>query len=141
MPPEPDATRIASDLRVVLGRVVRRLRAEHTLSISLSSALARLEREGPSTASSLALAERVKPQSMAQTIGDAVGEGLVTRRPDPADGRQSLIEISDLGRAALDTDRTRRQGWLAGAIAERLTPDEQEILARSIPLLEQIADS
>jgi hypothetical protein len=61
-------TRAASELRIVIGQLVRRLRAEHRFPISHASVLARLDREGPRTTSALAAAERVRPQSMAQTL-------------------------------------------------------------------------
>src|SRR4051794_21402686 len=108
--------RSASDLRIVLGQLVRRLRAEHRLPLSQGTVLAQLEREGPATTSSLAVTERVRPQSMTQTIADLETDALVSRTPDPADRRQVLIAITDQGRAALDEDRGRREGWLAEAI-------------------------
>ncbi len=137
---DSDAARTASELRLVIGRLVRRLRVEHTFSISHAAVLGRLERGGAQTASELAVAERVRPQSMAQTIAELAGEGLVTRRPDPADRRQTLIELTDAGRETLERERTRREGFLAMAIAQGLSRSEQEILARAVPLLGRIAD-
>ena len=96
--PTLDVARSASELRVVLGQLVRRLRAEHNFAISHATVLGRLDREGPRTTSALALAERVRPQSMAQTLAELSAAGLVGRRPDPLDGRQILIELTDLGR-------------------------------------------
>ena len=133
--------RSASDLRIVLGQLVRRLRAEHRLPLSHGTVLARLEREGPATTSSLAVAERVRPQSMAQTIADLEGDGFISRTPDPVDRRQVLIAITDEGRAALDEDRARREGWLAEAIATELTPEEQDVIVRAVPLLRRLAQS
>jgi DNA-binding MarR family transcriptional regulator len=141
VPPKTDATRTASDLRVVIARLVRRLRAEHTFSISHAAVLGRLEREGPRTTSALATAERVRPQSMAQTIAELAGNGLVTRRPDQDDRRQTLIDLSDRGRETLERERARREGWLAASISDGLSTDEQAILAQAVPLLGRIADS
>jgi DNA-binding MarR family transcriptional regulator len=138
--PETESTDTASDLGVVIGRLTRRLRAEHKFSISQAAVLGRLDREGARTTSALALAERVKPQSMAQTVAELVSEGLVTRRPDPDDRRQTLIELTGLGLATLERERARREGWLASAIERELTPQEQEILAQAVPLLRRIAD-
>jgi len=78
---------------------------------------------------------------MAQTIAELDGNGLVTRRPDPNDRRQTLIELSELGRAALERERARRDGWLSTAILDELSPREQELLARAVPLLTRIAES
>jgi DNA-binding MarR family transcriptional regulator len=137
---ETDVSGTANDLRIVISRLIRRLRAEHTFSISHAAVLGRLDREGAKTASELALAERVRPQSMAQTISELATDELVVRRPDPADKRQTLIELSELGRQTLVRERSRREGFLAEAIANGFTPAEQKILARAVPLLGRIAD-
>jgi DNA-binding MarR family transcriptional regulator len=136
-----DIAILASDLRIVLGRLLRRLRAEHRFSLSQAAVLGRLDREGPQSVSDLATAEHLRHQSMAQTVLDLEAEGLVVRTPDPDDGRRSLIRLTDTGRAALEADRHKRDGWLAGAIAEGLTPDEQSTLSRAVALLNRLADS
>jgi DNA-binding MarR family transcriptional regulator len=125
----------------VLGQLVRRLRVEHRLPLSHGTLLARLDRDGPATTSGLAATERVRPQSMAQTIAEVEGDGFVSRTPDPTDRRQVLIAITDAGKAALVEDRARREGWLAEAIATELTPEEQDVLVRAVPLLRRLAQS
>jgi DNA-binding MarR family transcriptional regulator len=135
-----DPARAASELRVVLGRLMRRLRAEHTLPLSHATVLARLEREPARTASELAAAERVRPQSMAQTLAELEADGLVTRRPDPTDRRRALVELAEAGRAALEHDRLRREGWLSAAIGENLSEDEQSVLAEAIGLLGRLVE-
>jgi DNA-binding MarR family transcriptional regulator len=132
------AARAASDLRTVLGQLMRRLRSENTFPLSHGAVLGRLDRQGAATTSALAAAERVRPQSMAQTIADLEGDGLVERRPDPDDRRQILIELTAKGRDALNEDRRRREGWLAQAIGE-LSDDEQALLIQAVPLLRRIA--
>ena len=137
----PDVALSASELRVVLGQILRRLRAEHQFPISQGTVLARLEREGPATTSALAAAERVRPQSMAQTIAELGAAGLVARSPDPTDGRQILIEVTERGRTTLAEERARREGWLARAIESELTAEEQETLLRALPILRRLAQS
>ena len=137
----PDVALSASELRVVLGQLLRRLRAEHQFPISQGTVLARLEREGPATTSALAAAERVRPQSMAQTIAELGAAGLVARSPDPTDGRQILIELTERGRTTLAEERARREGWLANAIESELTAEEQETLLRALPILRRLAQS
>jgi DNA-binding MarR family transcriptional regulator len=131
---------VASDLRVVIGQVVRRLRAQHRFPLAQATVLGRLDREGASSVSDLAVAEHVRPQSMAQTVGDLESEGLVSRRPDPEDGRRALVELTAHGREALAADRDRREGWLAEAIGSDLTAEEQDVLARAVPLLRRLAE-
>jgi DNA-binding MarR family transcriptional regulator len=135
-----DTTRLASELRMVLGHLVRRLRAEHRFSLSQGAVLGRLDREGIKSIGDLAGAERVRPQSMTQTIGDLEAEGLVARRADPADGRRILVELTVQGRAILEADRREREGWLARAIAEDLSVQEQRVLADALLLLTRLAE-
>jgi DNA-binding MarR family transcriptional regulator len=123
----------------VLGQLLRRLRAEHRFPISHATVLGRLDREGPATTSGLAAAERMRPQSMAQTVAELEADGLVARTPDPADRRRILIDLTERGRAVLAEERSRREGWLAEAIAAELTAEEQDLLVRAVPLLGRLA--
>ena len=141
MPTKTDPASIATDLRVVLGRLVRRLRAEHTFPLSHAVVLGRLDREGAQSVSDLAAAERVRPQSMAQTVGELETDRLLTRRPDPHDRRRALVELTSRGRATLQAERDRREGWLAHAIDNDLSVEEQAILRRAVALLSRLAES
>jgi DNA-binding MarR family transcriptional regulator len=136
-----DPSLLASELPVVLGQLVRRLRAERGLSLAHGSVMGRLDREGPMSTSDLAALERVRPQSMAQTVSDLQADGMVSRRPDPDDGRKALLELTDSGRQALDTNRRLREGWLIEAIAERCSGAELQTLAAAVPLLRMLAES
>lgn len=135
------AARIATDLRAALGPLVRRLRQfrpDDEATLSQTSVLVRLDREGPATASELAAAEGIRPQSMC-TIVNTLGErGLVTRHPDPHDGRRMVVSLTAEGRDGLNGARRERGRRLALAISEELTPQEQKQLAAAIPLLERI---
>jgi DNA-binding MarR family transcriptional regulator len=131
----------ASDLRIVLSQLVRRLRAEHRFPISQAIALSRLERDGPMSTSTLASAERVRPQSMAHTIAELEADGLVDRTPDPDDRRQVMIELTERGREALGDERALREGWLARTITTEFTDGEQRLLIEAVPLLRRLAQS
>jgi DNA-binding MarR family transcriptional regulator len=139
--PAIDTPLLASDLRVVLGQLIRRLRAEHRFPFAQGSVLGRLDREGACSVSDLALAERVRPQSMAQTVADLEDDGLVSRRPDPGDKRRALVELTEHGRTALREDRRRREGWLAQAIADDLSLEEQMVLREAAGLLRRLAEN
>jgi DNA-binding MarR family transcriptional regulator len=143
--PAPDpaggAARLGTDLRAALGPLVRRLRQYRPggeLTLSQTSALVLLDREGPATASELAAREGVRPQSMCTIVGVLAERGLVERTPDPADGRRIVVALSAAGRAGLHGARQERARRLTAAIAEELTEQEQEQLAAAIPLLERI---
>lgn len=132
--------RVASELRVVLGQLVRRLRAEHRFPLAQATVLGRLDRQGPLSVSELAAAERVRPQSMAQTVGDLETDALVVRTPDPDDGRRAIVELTDQGHAALEADRRQRDGWLAEAIARDLSREEQAVLRDAVGLIRRLAE-
>jgi DNA-binding MarR family transcriptional regulator len=141
MPRTTDVVTAASELRIVLGQLVRRLRLEHSFPISHGAVLGRLDRECAQTPSALAVAERVRPQSMAQTLADLEGDGLVARRPDPSDRRQALVELTARGREILAEDRRRREGWLARALTTELTAAEQRVVIEAVPLLRRLTES
>jgi DNA-binding MarR family transcriptional regulator len=138
--PHPSAQVVkgAGELRLVLGQLVRRLRAEYSFPVAQATVLSRLDREGPQTASALAAAERVRPQSMAQTLAELEAAGLIERRPDPGDRRSSQIELTKQGRGRVLEGRGRREDWLAAAIAAELSPEEQRTLLAAVPLLQRL---
>jgi DNA-binding MarR family transcriptional regulator len=103
------------------------------------SVLSRLDRDGAQTTSALAAAERVRPQSMAQTLSELEADGLISRRPDPADGRQVLIDLTEAGGERLGAERQRHDDWLTSTIAAELDSTEQETLLAAVPLLRRLA--
>jgi DNA-binding MarR family transcriptional regulator len=136
-----DVPSVASELRFVLGQLIRRLRAEHRFSIAHGAVLGRLDRVGTMSTSDLAAAERVRPQSMAQTVSELEADGMISRRPDPGDARRALLELTDKGRLTLEADRRQREGWLARSISDGFSEDEQRTLAQAVPLLTRLANS
>ena len=136
-----DSGLLASELRLEIGRLVRRLRAEQGFPVHHLAVLGRLDREGPQSIGDLARAERVRPQSMAQTVGDLEGEALVARTPDPADRRRAIVALTDQGLAALSEQRRQREGWLARAIEEDLSERERELLRAAAAVIRRLAES
>jgi DNA-binding MarR family transcriptional regulator len=137
------ASALAQDLRSLVCKLKRRLRDQAhigDLSPSQSSVLLRLEKDGPATTSSLARAEGIRPQSMAPIIAALDGAGLVTGAPDPADGRQTLLSLTDDCRKLLREGRAARQDWLTRTIQVRLSPQQQEEVAEAVELLQRLVD-
>ena len=135
-----DPALLASELRLILGRLVRRMRAEGHLPLAQLAVLGRLDRGGATTVSVLATAERVRPQSMSQTVNELEADGLISRRPDPTDRRQLLVELTDAGHATVVAERRQREGWLARAIENDLSATERRALERAIEPLRRLAD-
>ena len=144
MSSHPDINDIAGALRVSIGLLLRRLRqaqAEGELTLPESSALTRLDRGGPATASALAKLEQISPQSMGATLGGLEARGLVERRPDPADGRRVVLSVTGAGRDVLRDKRNARTQRLAKALSSGFTPGELRLLMAAAPLLERLAQS
>ena len=135
MPGHLDDAEIASRLRNVVGRLVRRYRSDRTIPTPQLTALGWIERRGSLTTSQLAVLEHVRPQSMAHTVGRLEKAGLVVRHPDPSDGRQALIDLTPAGAAAMDTLRRAGESWVSEALAVDFTPAERAELARGIELM------
>jgi len=140
MPTRAAVPALAGELAIVIGRLVRRLRAEGGFGLTHGAVLGRLHREGPLSTAELAAAERVRSQSMGQTLAELEAQSLISRRPDPADGRRVLIELTPLGHEAVAEGRARRTGWLAAAIERDLSPEEQRALEAALPLLTRLAE-
>jgi DNA-binding MarR family transcriptional regulator len=135
------AARAARDLRVVVSRVRRRLKEVYDagdLTPSQTSVLSRLDKDGAASASDLAAAERVRPQSMAATLAALDEHGLIQRRADPGDGRRQLISLSDAGRELIDDSRQAREEWLSRALQDRYTEAERRTLIEALALLDRL---
>lgn len=138
------AENAAQTVRMSVMRLHRRLRKERPdsgLSLTNLSALGRVDRAGPLTASALADAERIQPQSVTRMVADLERHGLIERMPDVADRRRILLRVSDAGRALLAEDRKQRDGWLAVAMVSTLTPAERDILVVAARLIDRLAES
>ena len=132
-------TRMATDLRLACMRISRRVRYEssHDVAPHQFSVMCRLE-EAPRTPGELAEIERVAKPSMTRTVGALVDRGLVLRQDDPLDGRSVILSLSEDGRRSVKAIRRRRDAWMASRVA-RLTPEEQDVLARATEILAKVA--
>jgi DNA-binding MarR family transcriptional regulator len=144
---DPDSARawaLAAQIRVLTGKLKRRLREQAhlgDLTWSQAAALSRLERDGPATVSTLARAEGVRPQSMGATVSALEAAGLLAGAPDPADGRQTILSLTAACRERIEAGRAAREDWLFRAIQTKLAPDEQEQLASAVELLERLVET
>jgi DNA-binding MarR family transcriptional regulator len=138
------AVRAARDVRVVISRMRRRLRKTYdtnALTPSQLSLLSRLDKEGDASVSELAAAERVRHQSVAASVAVLEERGLVTRRPDPGDGRRQLISVAADGRAFLADSRRAGEEWLTRVMEERFTEAERRTVIEAMALLDRLAES
>jgi len=135
---------LASELRVTLSKLARRLRAQAPpgdLTWPQFAVLLHLESQGPATVTALAKAEGVRPQSMGATIAALESAGLVAGEPHPTDGRQTILSLTAAYRAWIKANRAAREDWLAQAIERQLSAAEQAEVARALELLQRLIDS
>ncbi|MBB5461971.1 DNA-binding MarR family transcriptional regulator [Paraburkholderia sp. Clong3] len=134
---------LAEDLRVLTGKLRRRLREESHVgdfTPSQVQVLNLLEREGPATVTSLARAHGMRPQSMGETLAVLKAAGLVSGTPDPNDGRQTVLSLTPSFRKKVKASRAAREDWLYRTIQTRFTAAEQQQLATGVDLLKRLVD-
>jgi DNA-binding MarR family transcriptional regulator len=139
----PTSEQVAAEIATVTGLLARRLRSTSSdteLTASQRSALVRISDDGPATTAALARAEHIKPQSMRLTLGALEEQGLIERTPDPTDGRQSVVSITDHGRSVLAGVRAAKQTWLSKVIAEELDAGDRRTLAEAAALLRRLTE-
>ena len=138
------ASALALELRTSLGKLKRKLRGQaghEDLTSSQVSVLLRLERDGPATVSNLARAEAMRPQSMSAVIAPLEAAGLVSGTPDPNDGRQTILSLTDESRERIRASRALREDWLVRGIQAHLSLAEQEFLAGAVEYLQRLANA
>jgi DNA-binding MarR family transcriptional regulator len=139
-----DTATAAVRLAVAANRFRARLREEAGLtSTGLSSSqvglLHRLFDEGPATAASLAAAEHVSQQAVAQSLVGMRDAGYVEGKPDPTDGRKVLVSVTDSGRQLFESILASRDTWLTRAIDATVAASERAALNTTIEMLERLA--
>jgi DNA-binding MarR family transcriptional regulator len=145
VPPQSQTTSDAVRLAMAVTRLRSRIRIESGLRstgipISQVAVLSRIIDDDPTTAAALAAAEHVTQQAIAQSLATLERSGLVTKSPDPSDGRKSLVSATEAGRALVERITASREAWLSRAIEAALRPDERPALDTAIELLQRIAD-
>jgi len=139
--PAKSTLSLAHELRETLGMLIRRVRAEPGPPTHIMAVLSLLDRQGPAGVSDLASAQKMRPQSMAQTVREMEAAGLVSRRPDPDDGRRAFVELTAEGRKRLRATRAAREDWLAQALDAELDAAQREQIREVLALLQRIAES
>ena len=95
-----------------------------------------LEQDGEQRCSALAGHVGVDVSVTSRQVSALERAGYVHRRPDPLDGRASLIRLSDAGAAALARTRDVRSQWATEALSD-WSEDEARQLST---LLEKLSD-
>jgi DNA-binding MarR family transcriptional regulator len=120
-------------------RQMRRHRPDHGLTLSQLELLGEVSRTGVTTPAELGTRLHVRVQSLTDSINELVSRGLIARRPDEADRRRQLIEITDAGSALLEADRAERDAWLHATMRDNLSQLEFDLLMLVAPVLRKLA--
>ena len=132
-----DADDVPARLALVVGRLNRRLRsAGGGLSHGLLSALATVSKDGPMRLAELAQIEQVSAPSTTRLVAELEAQGLVSRRPDPDDGRAVLISVTAAGSDTVVRVRSAR-GAMVQELFSQLSDDEVSAIEAALPALER----
>lgn len=130
-----DLTVLANNVRIACQRVSRRVRYDsqtalppHMLSVLFGISM------GAKTPGELADAERVSAPSMSKTIAALADQNLVTRSPDPNDGRRCLLTLTEEGKQTLESTIASRDSYMVQRL-EDLSPDDRRVLQRAADIL------
>ena len=143
-----ESPKAQEELAIRLVLAVKRLRARlretwpspvQSLPTTQLAILKRLRDDGPTTAASLAVAEHVSQQAIAQQVAGLHDAGLVKTRRDSTDRRKTLVSITNRGLKLFDEVTTSRNAWLTRAIASQVPAKDHAALAKAVELLERLA--
>ena len=138
--PTREVEAVADRLHSAALHLLRRLRTEDdALGVSPPrlSALSVVVFAGPIGIGALAAAEGVAAPTMTRLVDGLEGDGLVRRRPDPADARGVLVEPTATGKRILTKGRRQRVRTLAEGLAG-LTSEELADIRRGAELIERV---
>jgi DNA-binding MarR family transcriptional regulator len=122
-----------------VGRLNRLLRSSNpALSQGLLMALSTVVRTGPLRPSDLGRVEGVSAPSATRLVVELEQRGLVTRSPDPEDGRAFFVEATTAGLEAVLLARTQR-AERASELFEALDDSERAALTAAMAALEKAA--
>ena len=137
-----DTAALAARLRLGVTRLARKLRqeAEPGITPSMLSALSSLDRHERLTMRDLCVVEQVQPPTMTRIVAAMVEAGLVSREPDPDDGRVAWVRLTTPGTKLLERSRRRKEAYLARAL-HGLEPGELETLEQATGILERLTEA
>jgi DNA-binding MarR family transcriptional regulator len=134
----------ASDLRTAITRLIKKLRKESPTGLQLSlterSTMSLLSQHKALLPSELASMEMITNQSMSQVLSHLFDLGFIVRQPSETDKRKVNISLSVTGENTLQQLRHERDEWLARAITEGCTAEEQLLLKQVIKPLTKLVD-
>jgi DNA-binding MarR family transcriptional regulator len=135
-----DAVQAVEQLTVSIedfNSVFIRLPASDRLNFSALSVLHTLSRVGPCRLSDLLATEQIKQPALTSAVAKLERDGLIERRPDPSDGRASLLSLTTDGQSIVSRRHADRVERLRSLI-DRLAPADRTRLLSVAAVLDQI---
>jgi DNA-binding MarR family transcriptional regulator len=105
-----------------------RLASVQKLNFSALSVLHSLSRGGPMRLTDLLMTEQVKQPALTTLVARLEAAGLVSRRPDPGDGRAALLSLTAAGEVVVQSRHADRVAKLA-RLTGRLDDHDRAVLA------------
>ncbi len=116
-----------------------RLPSVRRFNFSTLSVLHTLARRGPLRLTDLTATEQLKQPALTSLVANLERDGLVSRAPDPRDGRAVLLSLTDAGQAIVDSRRVSRVERLA-ELVDQLSDDERALLSDSARVLKRLTE-
>ena len=116
-----------------------RLPSVRKFNFSTLSVLHTLARGGPMRLTDLLRTEQLKQPALTSLVAKLEQDGLVSRRPDPSDGRAMLLSLTTEGRQIVRSRHANRVAKLTDLV-DRLTDDERAVLASSMHVLARLTE-
>jgi DNA-binding MarR family transcriptional regulator len=116
-----------------------RLPSVRRLNFSALSVLHTLSRKGPLRLTDLLATEQLKQPALTSLVAKLQQDGLVSRRPDPSDGRAVLLSLTREGRQVVRSRHTHRIANLS-RLVEQLNDEEREVLAGTARVLGRLVE-
>jgi DNA-binding MarR family transcriptional regulator len=114
-----------------------RLSDSDRLSFSALSVLHTLSRAGPCRLSDLVRTEQIKQPALTSAVAKLERDGLIERRPDPRDGRASMLSLTADGQSIVSRRHADRAERLHG-LMDRLAPADRTRLLRIADVLDRV---
>jgi DNA-binding MarR family transcriptional regulator len=117
-----------------------RLASVQRMNFSTLSVLHSLARGGPMRLTDLLATEQIKQPALTSLISKMEAAGLVSRRPDPSDGRAALLSLTTAGEMVVQSrhaDRVAKLARLTNRLDDRdraVLADAQAVLARLVAI-------
>jgi DNA-binding MarR family transcriptional regulator len=117
-----------------------RLASVQKLNFSALSVLHSLSRGGPMRLTDLLVTEQIRQPALTSLVAKLEAAGLVSRRPDPGDGRAALLSLTTAGEMVVQSrhaDRVAKLGRLTGRLDEHeraVLAGAQEVLSRLVAI-------